>query len=164
VLTLTSGGLLVTGSGDYAITNGSLSMNSQGLSIHHLGSGVLTIDSAINGPGGALTTDGPGTVALGGTQNYATLNTNSGTTNLAGTLGTGNSTINANISASQTLAALNIGAGAEVSFGSGAFVSLGEISTFGGSAGPTYEAVPEPSAMALLVVGVLGFCGRRRRK
>ena len=83
-----------------------------------------------------------------------------GVTNLNSALGTGTSTLQANaqvnINASQTLAALVIGDGVEVTFGDGlAFV--GEPEKFA-------PAVPEPGSLALLLAGGLGVLGCRRRR
>ena len=78
----------------------------------------------------------------------------------------GSSTINANaathINASQTLAALNIADGVDVTFGDGLpFVGPPDKSAgFGGGV----ALVPEPGSMGLLLVGALGLLGRRRRK
>ena len=142
----------------------------------------------------ALTKTTAGTLTLTGLQNYATLNTNAGITELDAALGTGTSTINANagttnISVSQTLAALNIGAGAVVTLeadpgpapagaelgvvnydsgqtltplniGDGNTVTLGT----GPEAAAAIEAVPEPGAFGLLALGALGILGRRRRE
>ena len=73
-------------------------------------------------------------------------------------LGTGTSTVNANattnISTSQTLAALNIGAGAVVTF------SQTPPPFAGFSAG----VVPEPGSLSLLLIGALGLATRRNRR
>ena len=113
VLALTSNAVLVQGTGNYTIQNGALGASGSEVIVHHIGSGVLTISSPISGGAGALTKDGGGTLTLTGSQNYATLNTGAGITNLPVALGTGSSTLNANartnLSTSQTLAAMNIG-------------------------------------------------------
>ncbi len=105
---------------------------------------------------------GTGMLTLNGTLDFPTLTTSGGVTNLNSALGTGTSTINANamlnINASQTLAALSIGDGAEVTFGDG-LPFAGEPEKFGSSA-----AVPEPGSAALLLGGLAALLGVRRRK
>jgi autotransporter-associated beta strand protein len=121
-----------------------------------------TFSGTISGATGTLIKQGTGTLTLGGTQTYGTLTTLNGTTNVNSAIGTGSSTVNANastnIGASQTLAALNIGAGAVVTFGDGPF-AFG----FGDGAQPSLAVVPEPGSMGLLLVGVVGLAARRRR-
>ena len=108
-----------------------------------------------------LTKTGLGTLTLAGAQTYATLNANGGVTNVNSALGTGTSTLNANattnINASQTLAALTIAAGVEVTFGDG-LPFTGGPEKFGAPA-----LVPEPGSLGLLLVGALGLVSRRRR-
>jgi len=105
-----------------------------------------------------------GTLTLTGVQNYSSLILSGGTTNLATTLGTGTSAISVsgnttlNITASQTLSSLTIGAGAVVRFSSGG----------GGFAGDIRESkesvlVPEPGVAALLACGAAIFFRRRHR-
>jgi autotransporter-associated beta strand protein len=90
--TLTTGGILMTGSNDFTINNGTLSSSSASpsrLVINQYGDGVLTINSAIVNGAGASTFNklGTGTVILGGANTYT------GTTNLnAGTLKAGSAT------------------------------------------------------------------------
>ena len=126
--------------------------------------GTLTIGTAaapITITNGILTKAGAGTLHLSGPQTYATLNADGGVTNLHSALGTGTSVLNANatvnIHASQTLAALNIADGVEVTFGDGLGLA-GEPEKFGAPA-----LVPEPGALGLLAVGALGLMGHRRR-
>ena len=119
---------------------------------------ALTINAAIanHTTASSVTKTGVGEVHLRGAQNYATLYANEGTTHLHTALGSGTSSLlvasgaTAKISASQTLAALTIGAGGTVIFTSGA-------PSFAGA------AVPEPGACALLALGTLGLAARRRR-
>ena len=84
---------------------------------------ALTIDATI--AASTITKTGPGILNLNGPLTGATLNVDAGTTH---------------VHASQTLAALNIGAGAEVTLA---------------SAPPPFAPVPEPGALALLIVGAL---------
>ena len=83
-------------------------------------------------------------------------------TNVSTAIGTGTTTVNANSTmnfyASQTLAALNIADGVEVTFGDG-MPFAGGADKIGGPA-----LVPEPGSMGLLLVGALGFLGHRRRR
>jgi len=97
----------------------------------------------------SLVKAGPGILTLTGTQNYSSLTTRGGTTNLDTTLGTGTSTIHAhatlNVSVSQTLEALHIGTAA--------------------AAPPltALTATPEPSGSVLFMLGAAALAARRRR-
>ena len=108
--------------------------------------------------GSSLTKTGAGTLHLSGAQTYGTLTTSDGTTYVDSALGTGNSTVNANattnFTASQTLGALNIGAGVKVTFGDGV--------AFGGVGKSVGAVVPEPGPISLLILGTLGLLSRRR--
>ena len=149
--------LTTTGANSYGISFNATTLTGAAT----LNATTATTLGAVSGIGFSLTKTGAGQLILAGTQNYATLNANGGVTNLNSALGTGSSTINAsatvNINASQTLAALNIADGVEVTFGDGlAFV--GGAEKFGAPA-----LVPEPGSMGLLLVGALGFLSRGRR-
>ena len=138
---------------------------------------------------GGLTKVNTGTLTITGTQSYATLNQNDGTTNLerslpsavitaiGGTLNVKanatNSAVNvttsaANFSADQTLAALNIGDGGVATIVSAtapevpAFAA-GDEATAALAASGAPQAVPEPGSIALLLTGALSLLGRRRR-
>lgn len=134
---------------------------------------VLSLTGSITQSGSrSLTKTGAGTLNLSGTQGYDMLITSAGTTNIGGPLGAtpGTATVVANAttrfgSVSQTLASLSIGAGATVTFSSGA-PSLGGFGGKGsvaGGNGAGSAVVPEPSVLGLLLVGALGVCARRRR-
>jgi len=106
---------------------------------------------------------GAGSLTLNGaTLDFPTLSTNGGITNLNSTLGTGTSTINANatlnINASQTLAALNIADGVEVTFGDGLPFADDSVKSV------TRALVPEPASATLLLGGLAALLGVRRRK
>ena len=151
-------GALVTGTGSGTVTGavtltGDTSMG---------GAGALTVNGGIAGAGFAVTKVGAGTLNLAGTQTYASLTTNGGITNVNTAIGTGTSTVTANAAtnfyASQTLASLTIGTGAEVTFGDG-LAFAGGPEKFGAPA-----LVPEPGSLGLLLTGSLGLLGRRRRR
>ena len=124
-------------------------------------SDALTVTAAISGAG-AVTNAG-GVLNLNGAQGYGTLNATSGTTNVNGSFTAGTATVNAsapvNFYASQTLAALNIADGVEVTFGDGQSLTGGpeKPPVFGG-----VTVVPEPGSLASLSLG-LGLLLVRRR-
>ncbi|MDD5349657.1 MAG: autotransporter-associated beta strand repeat-containing protein, partial [Chthoniobacteraceae bacterium] len=85
-LNITSGGLLMTGGNDYAITGGQLGSSNSELIVHQYGTGKLTVSSTISSGTGSLTKTGGGTLALNGANTY------SGATNIyEGTLALGSS-------------------------------------------------------------------------
>lgn len=161
-LTTNAGTTNVNGSftGGTATVNANATTNfwaSQTLAALNIGDGA---EVTFNESPQNFTYNGSGTLTLTGFLNYATLTTNSGVLNVNGVIGTGSSTVNANATlnfgASQTLAALNIGPGVEVTFGSGlplAMVLPGD--------GVLPDVVPEPGTLGLLIVGALGVFGCR---
>ena len=137
------------------------------------GVGSLNLNGAISG-GFNLTKIGAGTTSFGAAGSLigvANLTADLGTTNVNSTLGNGSSAVSVGLSTpanlkfgsvSQSLASLTIGAGSTVTFSSdlasGAFTSTDSKAT-----NFTASVVPEPSSVALLLVGALGMLNRRRR-
>ena len=123
--------------------------------------GALSVGSVALG-GRTLTVTGAAHTTVGSASGTGTVTkTGAGTLTVNGALGTGAVALNANagavqINASQTLAALTIGAGAEVTFGDGLnFAAPLEKSALPG-------VVPEPGAAALLLAGTFGVLALRR--
>ena len=84
VLTITSGGILLTGSANYTIQTGQLGANGAELIIHHFGSGTLTISATLGTGAASITKAGTGTAVLSSANSYT------GTTTVgAGTLKAG---------------------------------------------------------------------------
>ena len=126
-------------------------------------SNALTVTNAISGTGTVTNNGGAVNVlTLTGAQDYAVLNANTGTTNVNGSFTNGTAVVNANstvnFGASQTLGALNIADGVEVTFGDGLPFAPAPVK-FGAPA-----LVPEPGAIGLLLTAALGCAARRRRR
>ena len=132
---------------------------------------TLTVTGDLTGAGG-LRKVGEGTLVIQGLADFATLTTEAGRTDLASTLGTGTSTIDAgaetNLATSQTLAALIIRDGGVVRLGAlppPAPVLLSDAPVDAASlAGDNVQAVPEPGTLGLLTIGAFGLLGRRSRR
>ena len=66
----TTGALLMTGTGNYSITSGTLGASGAELIIHQFGSGALTVSGTLGGGAASLTMDGTGILALTSTNNF----------------------------------------------------------------------------------------------
>ena len=165
-------GATLQAGGDLATTLRTITLGTGGGIIDTNGSTVnLGAGSAVTGT--ALTKSGTGTLRVAGTQTYATLTASAGTTNLKSALGTGASTLNAdaivNIGTSQTLAAINIGAGGVATLDSALPSPAPEFGEAGGFASAVGDAasvaaVPEPGSLSLLLLGIPVLLRRSVRK
>ena len=159
--TVISSGTLQVGTGGTTGTLGSGPVTDNALLVFNR-SDALTVANAIAGTGAVTNAGGPVNVlTLTGAQGYAMLNANAGTTNVNGSFTNAAAVVNANarvnFGASQTLGALVIADGVEVTFGDG-LPFADEPEKFGAPA-----LVPEPGVLGLLMVGALGVVARRRR-
>ena len=123
---------------------------------------TLTLSGGLTGLGKTLTKTGAGKLVLSGAQNYAVLNLDGGTTDITGSFTGSAATVHANaatkFTTSQTLAALFIGDGVEVTFGDRAGAAFDD-----GGGKADLALVPEPGSASLLLLGALGILSRRRR-
>jgi autotransporter-associated beta strand protein len=156
--TLRAVGAVTTTARTITLGNGGGVIDTNGYTVNLAGGGALT--------GTSLTKVGNGTLTLAGTQTYTTLTASAGTTNVNSALGTGGSTVNVNaivnFGASQTLAGLNIGAGATAAFSDASALS-GFEEDASLVAPPAVAVVPEPASVGLLLAGAAGLAARRRR-
>jgi hypothetical protein len=170
VLTLNAGSLLnVTGGAAPTDTPYSLSVTgsttltgNSTIDVANNGTGLGTVhldDVSQSGGSTSLTKTGAGTLVLSGALSFAVLNANGGTTQIYG---------------SQTLAALNIGAGGVVVLDGGAPPPAPAVEAEpdgstpapafdAEAAGATAQAVPEPGSLDLILLGALGCLARRQR-
>jgi len=71
ITTLNTQALLMTGTGNYAITDGTLGAAATNLYIHQFGTGTLSVGANISSGASILTKDGTGTLVLTASNNYS---------------------------------------------------------------------------------------------
>jgi fibronectin-binding autotransporter adhesin len=147
------------------------------LSIGDAGSAETTFSGTIfDRWGNLLEKNGTSVQNLNGAQQYDHLTVSGGTLNVNGQIGTdpANGTASVTVtgagtalkfgSVSQTLSSLTIGAGATLTFGSGAASGAFSGGGFKGASVGGGSVVPEPGTIGLLLVGAIGVLNRRRRQ
>jgi autotransporter-associated beta strand protein len=177
--------------GTVSITARTITLGAGGGTIDTNGNDV-TLDVGSTVTGTTLTKVGSGTLTIAGTQTYSTLNHNAGRTELDSTLANAtindnggtlvinadatDSTVNVNsnttyFTVSQKLTALTISATGHAIVTTTPPAPAGPETAFGGVGGDDVaaaavaqgvQAVPEPGALSLLLLGALGLFGRRR--
>ena len=138
---------------------------SGGLFIDTNGHAIVIVNELEDLPGdpGVVTKIGAGTLTLSGLLHYTgPTNIVAGTLIVNSALGFGSNTVNAaggttRFTVSQTLGALNIGDGAEVTFGGGLPFAPAPVKFDG------LGVVPEPGSIGLLLTAGLVLLSRRRR-
>jgi len=123
IMTFNTGALLMTGTGNYTITSGTLGLSGAELLVHQFGSGILTVSSLLGGGASSLTKDGSGILALTGSNSYTGGTTiDGGTIQISGSSNLGNG----------GMVVLNNNCTLEVTSGS---FTLGQAITANGSGG-----------------------------
>ena len=137
--------------------------------------GTLTVAPDVGNPvadlaaAGILKT-GAGKLLLTGAQHYSSLTNANGRTDVTNAIGTGASSVtvsagSVNFSASQTLASLTIGDGAQVTIGSPLPPAPAQGDSFGDEGAAFFPAaVPEPGSLSLGLSGLSILLGIRARR
>lgn len=158
-LTLNRGGLLFTGTGNYTISGTASLVYSTGLTVHHYGSGSLTITPALSG--GFVQKGGPGTLVLANAaNNHGTMTYLLGGTvsvHAAGCLGAGNLSFNGGTL--QTTAGFATSKTVALGGNGGTFQVDADTLELSGVVSGTYGALNKTGAGTLLLSGNNTFAG-----